>query len=230
VTTGRPAAVQPAIDVRALSKFHGTIAALHDVSFAVDAGELVFIAGPAGSGKTTILKLLTGQMTPTGGRVRIHGLDLRTDRLGVTERIGYLAQTPVDCGDLPPLELFEYSGRARRLPEQRLRDAVTRVTATCDIASLLDTPWNRMTADERQQVLLAQVLLHEPDVLLLDEFLTEATPLATIARVSLLRALTRQATIVVTGSPSLAGVFAADRVLLLEEGRLASRDRAAGTA
>ena len=90
----------PAIDVRALSKLHGQAPALLDVTFAADSRELVVITGPAGAGKTTLLKLLAGHMMPSGGRIRIHGIDARTSRLAASAQVGYVPQTLMSCGSM----------------------------------------------------------------------------------------------------------------------------------
>jgi ABC-type multidrug transport system ATPase subunit len=210
----------PAIDVRALSKLHGAKAALLDLTFSVKAGALAAIVGGPGSGKSTLLKLLAGHMIPTGGRIRICGKDVRTERLHVMSRIGYVPQAKARFGEMRACDLLQFSGRARGLTplllEQRQRD----VAGFCTIDELMQVPFARLGAADRARVTLAQALLHDPQVLLLDDVVEPLSPAESCGLAEILQRLRGRLTVLVSGAPSLPGLIATDHVLQLNDGRL----------
>ena len=224
-----PSSHQPAsaVDVRALSKLHGSTAALLDVTFSVAPGDLIAILGASGSGKTTLLKLLAGHVTPTGGRIRVSGLDLRTARLALTARTGYVSQIRRDFGHMVSRDLLEFSARARQIPERQVNSRIEHVVAVCELDGELDMPCRRLSVDGRTRVALAQALLHEPSVLLLDEILSGLDDRETQQTTRVLSRLRGGTTLLVTGPLTAGTLLAADRALVLEGGRLAFDGRPA---
>lgn len=162
----------PAIDVRALSKLHGNSPALLDVSFEVAVGSRVRLTGAPGSGKSTLLKLLAGCMTPSGGRIRLHGADLRLARLEATAAIGYVPQVSSACTSMRPADILDYSGRSRQLPRATLEQRIRSVVEQWDLGRCLDSRCDSLEPALRTRVALALAMLHEPALLLLDEPLT----------------------------------------------------------
>lgn len=210
----------PAIDVRALSKLHGQTPTLLDVTFAADDRELIVVTGPAGAGKTTLLKLLAGHMTPSGGRIRIHGIDARTARLAAGAQVGYVPQAQVPSGGMRPIDLLTFSGHARQIPPDRLEARVLEVVAECDLGDVLDTPSARLDAPARARVAMAQVLLPAPAVLLLDDVVPNSSHEDRDAFAQLLHGLRRHRTVVVAGPVSLVDALPDARLLTFDKGRL----------
>lgn len=210
----------PAIDVRALSKLHGQTPALLDVTFAAGDRELVVLTGPAGAGKTTLLKLLAGHMTPSGGRIRIHGIDARTSRLAASARVGYVPQTLMSCGDMRPADLLAFSGRARQIAPERLEARLREVIAECDLEPALGLSCARLEAPARAQVAIAQVLLHDPSVLLLDEVVPVAGHRDAAAIAQLVHRLRAHRTVLLAGPVGLVNAFPGARLITLDHGRL----------
>jgi ABC-2 type transport system ATP-binding protein len=218
--SGRDALIS--IDVRALSKLHGAAAALLDVTFTIAAGTLVKIAGAPGAGKSTLLKLLAGHMMPSGGRIRICGIDAKSARFALTSRIGYVPQVRLDCGDMRPADLLEFSGRARQMSATVLAGRIGAVAERCEIRDVLQIPYRQLRDEVRARVLLAQALLHSPDVLLLDEFLTGLDDRVARSLELLLEQLRGPATVLLTGPPPIVRFLPGHGTLWLDEGRLAS--------
>jgi ABC-2 type transport system ATP-binding protein len=218
----------PAIDVRALTRLFGTTPVLQDVTFSVSAGEIVAITGAHGAGKTTLLKLLVGHIRPSGGRIRIQGLDLRTSRLELTMRLGYVPQIRPTFGSMCTRDLLDFSGRARRLPSQLLERRAREVVSVCDLADHLDVGCARLDAAASTRVSLAQALLHQPQILILDDILEGLPDLYVAPFIDLVERLaTPRRTILITGTAvDLAG-FTTARLLHLDTGRLAAGERQA---
>lgn len=220
----------PAIDVRALSKLHGSKAALLDVTFSVAPGDVIAILGASGSGKTTLLKMLAGHVTPTGGRIRVGGLDLRTARLALAAHTGYVSQIRRDVGHMVSRDMLEFCARARRIPQHQVNSRIEHVVAICELDRELHVPCRRLGAHGRTRVALAQALLHEPSVLLLDELLSGLDDREMQETARVLSRLRGTTTLLVTGPLATGTVLAADRALVLEGGRLAFDGRAADAA
>ncbi|MGE3955408.1 MAG: ATP-binding cassette domain-containing protein [Vicinamibacterales bacterium] len=217
-TTARTA--QPAIDVRALSKLHGDVTALFDVTFGVHAGDIALVRGGAGAGKSTLLRLLAGHTMPSGGRIRIHGTDPRTARLDAGARVGYVPEGASRGGVMRPIDLMEFAGRSRALPRRLIDERIQAVSALCGLRGLLHERTDRLPRVLRVRVALAQALVHRPQVLLVDAPLAELTCEEARDVVSRLWSLRGALTTLVTAGAHDNVPLAPDRVLMLEQGRL----------
>ena len=157
------------IEAKDLSKYYGEFVAVRRLSFAIPQGQIVAFLGPNGAGKTTTMKLLTGYLAPTAGSAAIAGCDVRRDRIGATEHLGYLPENGPLYAEMTPLELLTFFGEAREIGADRLQGRITAVRELCALQQVLDKPINKLSRGLRQRVGLAQALLHDPDVLILDE-------------------------------------------------------------
>jgi ABC-2 type transport system ATP-binding protein len=162
---------QPPVMIEAigLSKFYGDFAASRDVSFGIKKGEVAAFLGPNGAGKSTTMKLLTGYLSPSTGVAKIAGHDMATDRLAGAEILGYLPENGPLYPDMTPRSLLTFFAEARGLSASRRRDRIDSVVDLCQLGSVIGKPIGKLSKGFRQRVGMAQVLLHEPDVLILDE-------------------------------------------------------------
>ena len=157
------------IEAEGLSKYFGEFAASRQVSFRVPQGQVAAFLGPNGAGKSTTLKVLTGYLAPSEGTARIGGVDVQRNRLAATARLGYLPENGPLYPDMTPLELLRFFGRARGLTGQRLRQRLEAVVTRCALEAVIEKSIRKLSKGYRQRVGMAQVLLHEPDVLIMDE-------------------------------------------------------------
>lgn len=157
------------IQADGLSKSYGQFAATSDVTFRIGRGEIVCFLGPNGAGKSTTMKLLTGFLVPTRGTARIAGFEMTTARLDGARHLGYLPENGPLYPDLTPISLLRYFGAIRKMKGPVLNDGIEKVTEICDLSEVLYRPIGRLSRGYRQRVGMAQALLHEPDVLILDE-------------------------------------------------------------
>jgi ABC-2 type transport system ATP-binding protein len=157
------------IEASGLSKYYGNFAAIQDVTFQIRRGEVVAFLGPNGAGKSTTMKLLTGYLAPSAGTAKIAGHDMSVDRLAGAARLGYLPENGPLYPDMTPRSLLEFFADARGVFGEKKRRRVEAVVELCALGSVIGKPISKLSRGYRQRVGMAQVLLHEPDVLILDE-------------------------------------------------------------
>lgn len=155
------------IEVENLTKYYGTLAAIKDVSFKVEDGEILGFLGPNAAGKTTTMRILTGFMPPSSGAARVAGFDVFEDSLEVRKRIGYMPETvPL----YPEMTISSYLNFVASIRDVKDREEqIENIMDTCDIAHYADTQIGKLSKGYRQRVGLAQALVHDPEVLVLDE-------------------------------------------------------------
>jgi ABC-2 type transport system ATP-binding protein len=157
------------IEADRLSKFYGPFAAVRNVSFQVRQGEVVAFLGPNGAGKSTTLKLLTGYLSPSEGRAKVAGHDMATDRIGGSRVLGYLPENGPLYPDMTPHSLLSFFADARGMAPRHKRDRMAYVVDLCALSTVFHKPIGKLSKGFRQRVGMAQALLHEPDVLIMDE-------------------------------------------------------------
>ena len=157
------------IEADRLSKFYGDFAACRDVTFTIRQGEVAAFLGPNGAGKSTTMKLLTGYLSPSTGIAHIAGHEMATDRLAGAARLGYLPENGPLYPDMTPRGLLEFFADARGTTRAKRRERIEAVVELCQLGSVIGKSIGKLSKGYRQRVGMAQVLLHEPDVLILDE-------------------------------------------------------------
>jgi ABC-2 type transport system ATP-binding protein len=157
------------IEADGLSKFYGPFAAAREISFKVNEGELVAFLGPNGAGKSTTMKMLTGYLAPSEGVARIAGHDMLTDRIAGSKHLGYLPENGPLYPDMTPFSLLSFFADARAMEAEYKRERIAKVIELCDLSSVMHKAISKLSKGFRQRVGMAQALLHEPDVLILDE-------------------------------------------------------------
>src|SRR5690349_13850280 len=175
---------EPLIDVRALERtfdvrrrvegrrrrVRDSVLAVHDLTFTVAAGEMVGYIGPNGAGKSTTIKMLTGILVPTGGQVRVAGLDPSRDRVELARRIGVVfGQRSTLWWDLPLRDSFDLLQKMYRIAPARYRDNLDRFVDLLDLGAQLDTPVRQLSLGQRMRGDITAALLHDPEVIYLDE-------------------------------------------------------------
>ncbi len=210
----------PMIEARGLSKFYGEFAAIRDVSFAVPQGQVAAFLGPNGAGKSTTLKILTGYLAPSEGSAHIAALDVATHRIEAVARLGYLPENGPLYPEMTPLELLRFFGEARGLSRKRLKDRIEAVVDACALQAVIEKSIHKLSKGYRQRVGMAQVLLHEPDILIMDEPTAGLDPNQIREVRGLIRRLGQTKTILLSTHILQEVEAVADRVILIHEGRV----------
>jgi ABC-2 type transport system ATP-binding protein len=208
------------IEAQGLCKYYGSFAAIQDVTFQVRQGEVVAFLGPNGAGKSTTMKLLTGYLAPSAGTAQIAGHDMATDRLAGSAQLGYLPENGPLYPDMTPRSLLEFFADARGLSAARKRDRIEAVVELCSLGSVIGKPIGKLSRGYRQRVGMAQVLLHEPDVLILDEPTAGLDPNQIHEVRETIRKLGQSKTILLSTHILQEVEAMANRVLFIDEGRM----------
>lgn len=208
------------IEAIGLSKFYRDFAAIRNVTFTVPRGQVCAFLGPNGAGKSTTMKILTGYMTASEGTARIAGIDVQTDRLSAAEHLGYLPENGPLYPDMTPLSLLRFFGQARGLTSVQLKSRIEAVVERCALAAVIEKPIRKLSKGYKQRVGMAQVLLHEPPVLIMDEPTTGLDPNQIHQVRTTIRELGKEKTILLSTHILQEVEAMADRVLFINKGRI----------
>jgi len=157
------------INVQNLRKTFGPVTAVRDVSFSVERGEVLGFLGPNGAGKTTTMRMLTGYLTPDDGSVRVDGVSLAERPLEVKRRLGYLPEGAPLYGDMTPYGFLKFIADIRGLDSATRNSRIEQVVGEVNLEPVLDRPIETLSKGFKRRVGIAQAMLHQPDVLVLDE-------------------------------------------------------------
>ncbi len=208
------------IEASGLCKYYGSFVAVHDISFSIPRGQVVAFLGPNGAGKTTMMRMLTGYLAPSAGEAAIAGHDVRQDRIAASARLGYLPENGPMYPDMTPLELLRFFGEARRMPPATLRERMDAVVDLCALELVTEKPIGKLSRGYRQRVGMAQALLHDPDVLIMDEPTAGLDPNQIRQFRENIQRLGRTKTLLISTHILHEADAVADRVLLVNSGRL----------
>ncbi|QDT38514.1 ABC transporter ATP-binding protein [Stratiformator vulcanicus] len=159
----------PMISANGLSKFYGSFVAARNVSFSVPQGQVAAFLGPNGAGKSTTMKMLTGFLAPSEGSASIGGFDVAHHRIEAARTLGYLPESGPLYAEMTPNGLLRYAGTARGLSGGTLSSRLDFVIETCSLGSVWRKPISKLSRGFCQRVGMAQALIHDPEVLILDE-------------------------------------------------------------
>jgi len=211
---------QAMIEAVGLTKHYGEFAAIDDVSFTVNSGEVAAFLGPNGAGKSTSMKLLTGYLAATKGTAKIAGHDMATDRIAGAKKLGYLPENGPLYPDMTPRSLLRFFGEARGMSGQHLKERIAAVVELCSLQSVYGKPIGKLSKGFRQRVGMAQAMLHEPEVLILDEPTAGLDPNQIHGVREMLKRIGREKTILLSTHILQEVEAVASRVLFINEGRL----------
>ncbi len=211
---------EPMIEALGLSKFYGSFAASRDVTFAINKGEVAAFLGPNGAGKSTTMKLLTGYLAPSEGVAKIAGYNMASDRLKGAQHLGYLPENGPLYPDMTPRSLLTFFGKIRGMTPSTLEQRINTVIKTCRLEAVIGKPIGKLSKGYRQRVGMAQAILHDPDVLILDEPTAGLDPNQIREVRKMIRELGQTKTILLSTHILQEVEAMCNRVVFINEGRL----------
>jgi ABC-2 type transport system ATP-binding protein len=212
------------IEVQHITKRYGTVTAVDDVSFRVERGEILGFLGPNGAGKTTTMRILTGYMPPTEGRAMVAGYDVFTHPIDAKRRTGYLPEVPPLYPDMTVREYLDFVARIKAVPSNERKQRVSTVMERAHVADMADRHCAKLSKGYRQRVGLAQALIHNPDVLILDEPTAGLDPKQIIETRGLIRSLAGDHTIVLSTHILPEVAQTCQRVVIINKGHVVAVD------
>ena len=208
------------IEVTNLSKRYGDLTAVQDVSFTAAPGEILGFLGPNGAGKTTTLRIITAFLPATSGMVRVCGFDVFEQSAEVRRRIGYLPENPPLYNDMTVVPYLRFAGKLHGLGRGELGAALDRVIEACGLSAVTGRLLGHLSKGYRQRVGLAQALLHEPEVLILDEPTNGLDPGQIRDMLAFIRSLGAQRTIMLSTHILSQVLSACHKVVIINDGRV----------
>jgi gliding motility-associated transport system ATP-binding protein len=212
------------IEVQHLTKRYGRVTAVHDISFRVERGEILGFLGPNGAGKTTTMRILTGYMPPTEGKAIVAGFDVFDQPIEAKRRTGYLPETPPLYPDMSVIEYLQFVAKIKRVPSGERRQRVQAVMERTRVDDMANRLCGKLSKGYRQRVGLAQALIHNPDVLILDEPTAGLDPKQIIETRELIKELAGDHTIILSTHILPEVAQTCQRVVIINNGHVVAID------
>ena len=212
------------ISVTHLDRYYGALQAVHDVSFELRRGEVLGFLGPNGAGKSTTMQIITGNLAPSSGQIRICGIDLLDDPRAAKARIGYLPEQPPLYRELSVDEFLAFCARLNRIPKSRQSGAVTRAKQRCGLEKVGRRLISNLSKGYQQRVGIAQAIIHSPDIVVLDEPTVGLDPIQIREIRELIRELAREHAVILSTHILPEVQMTCSRVQIINQGRLVFSD------
>lgn len=208
------------IQVANLVKRYGDFEALHGISFEVPKGQILGLLGPNGAGKSTTMKILSCFMPATSGVAKVAGFDVFEDPIEVKRRVGYLPENPPLYVEMRVREYLEYVGALKQLPRNEIGKRVDFVSEKCGLSQHQRHVIGTLSKGFRQRVGIAQALVHDPEVVILDEPTVGLDPVQIVEIRNLIKSLAGTHTLILSTHILPEVVMTCDRVILINKGRV----------
>lgn len=208
------------IEVSHLTRRYGDLTAVDDVSFVIGRGEVVGLLGHNGAGKTTIMKMMTGFLEPSGGTIRVDGFEIGRDTPAIQTRLGYLPENCPVWPDMTVIDYLDYQAALHGVSQERRPRAIAQAIRRTALSEKAVRPIHTLSRGYRQRVGVAQAILHEPDIIILDEPTNGLDPTQIRHMRELVRELATKATVIVSTHILQEVQAVCERVLILRAGRL----------
>ena len=208
------------ISVRDVTKYFGGFQALKNVSFEIGTGEIVGFLGRNGAGKTTIMRILTSYLPATSGEVTIAGEDVDKNSLAVRRKIGYLPETPPLYPDMTARDYLGFAAQLKDVPAKQQRPQIDKVLEECNLTDVQDKIIGTLSKGYKQRVGIAQAIINDPEILILDEPTIGLDPVQIIQVRNLIKSLEHKRTVILSTHILSEIEQIAQRVLIMKSGEI----------
>lgn len=218
------------IEIKNLTKKIDQNIILNNINFSVKKGEVLGFLGPNGAGKTTTMKIITSFWLPTSGTITINGIDVTKDSLATRKRIGYLPETVPLYEEMKVFEYLKFVAEIRGLSDHKTKKRIKEVNELCGLTKVICQPIEELSKGYRQRLGLAQAIIHEPDILILDEPTTGLDPNQIVEIRNLIKKIGKEKTIIFS-THILSEVSATcDRIIIINRGKIVGQGSSADLA
>ncbi|MEJ5166882.1 MAG: ATP-binding cassette domain-containing protein [Thermoanaerobaculia bacterium] len=212
------------IEVQNLTKVYVDKRAVDNISFFIKEGEIVGFLGPNGAGKTTTIRMLTGFLPPTEGKILIGGYEIGEKSLQARKLIGYMPESAALYNELRVIEYLKFRGELNKVPSKELKNNIDYILDACFIKDVKDKIIGNLSKGYRQRVALAGVLVHNPKVLILDEPTIGLDPVQIVKIRELIKEIGRERTVFISTHILPEAEMISDRVLVIDKGKILAQD------
>lgn len=208
------------VSVSSLTKKYQNQRAVDNISFEVKTGEVLGFLGPNGAGKTTTMKIITGYMAPTDGDVKVNGISVLEEPGKVKASIGYLPESNPLYQDMPVLEYLQFIAELQNVPANKIQGRIVEMVKVCGLNVEKHKKINELSKGYKQRVGLAQALIHDPEILILDEPTTGLDPNQIVEIRNLIKEIGREKTVILSTHILPEVEATCDRILIINDGKI----------
>ncbi len=208
------------IHIKGLTKYYQEVCAVNNIELTINQGEIVGLLGPNAAGKTTTLRILTGYLSPTFGNVQIKNFNLTKDILKIKQLIGYLPETPPLYKNLLVYDYLRYLGQVRDMHKGFAESRIKQVIAQCGLQSVMHKNIGELSKGFQQRLGIAHALLHDPEILILDEPTTGLDPNQILEIRNLIREIGQQKTVILSTHILSEAEATCDRMVIIHQGNV----------
>lgn len=213
------------IEIDHVSKYYGDFPAVTDISFRVERGEILGFLGPNGAGKSTTMKMITGFLPPTSGTISVAGYDIVTQSLDARKHIGYLPETVPLYTDMTVSDYLSFMGKIRGMSQKQVKARTGDVIGLCHLEEYHKTYIGKLSKGFRQRLGIAQAIIHEPDVLILDEPTIGIDPIQVVDTRELIKSLGGEHTLILSSHILPEVSMICERVIIIHNGQIIAVDK-----
>ena len=211
------------IEVRSLSRYYNDFAALQQIDFHIQSNQVVGFVGRNGAGKSTMLKIIAGLLSPSNGTVLINGVNLEQAQNSLQNQIGFLPEDPPLYVEMTVSEYLRYLGLLRGMTKQQVGQRLPMVIDKCQLADRAHQVISELSLGYRKRVGIAQAIIHAPNLVILDEPISGLDPMQIVKMRQLIRSLASEATILLSSHNLHEISETCDRVLFLDQGQISKQ-------
>ena len=212
------------VEVDCLTKYYGGFAAIQDVTFSAEPGQVLGFLGPNGAGKTTTMRILTGYMPASSGTAQVAGYDVFEESREVRRRIGYLPETPPVYPEMTPRSYLDFVSRIKGVTKRERPEAIEHAMAATQSLDVGNQPIGTLSRGYKQRVAIAQALVHNPEVLILDEPTIGLDPKQIIEIRNLIRGLAEDRTVILSTHILPEVTQLCDKVVIIAQGQIVAEE------
>ena len=208
------------INIENLTKKYNNKKVLDNISFKIKKGEVLGFLGPNGAGKTTTLKIITGFISPTKGKVKVAGINLLEDSLSIRKKIGYLAENNPLYEDMKVYEFLYFIASLKGVKKEKIVNKIRKINKTCGLEQVISRPINELSKGYRQRVGLAQAMINNPEILILDEPTSGLDPNQIVEIRELIKKIGKEKTVIFSTHILNEVQAVCDRIIIIHNGRI----------
>ena len=212
------------IEVQNLTKYYGTKMAVENITFTVEKGDVLGFLGPNGAGKSTTMKIISGYLSPTEGTVKIDGLDIIENSLDVRKRIGYLPEHPPLYLEMSVKDYLAFAAKIKGVERKNIKSSIDNIVEKCGLQKYYTVQCNELSKGYRQRVGIAQAMIHNPMILILDEPTIGLDPIQIIEIRELIKSFGGEHTVILSTHILPEVEMTCERVVIINDGILVAQD------